>query len=109
MLAPAAQALGQELAARLQQDAAAHPGTAPATRPSRVPCRVAAGDADGWNDDPDYQRLGQALGHDPATLDELVGRSGLSPAALASMLLMLELEGRVEGLPGNRYQRLGPA
>jgi DNA processing protein len=109
MLAPAARALGQELAARLQQDATTHPGTAPATRPSRVPCRVAAGDADGWNDDPDYQRLGQALGHDPATLDELVGRSGLSPAALASMLLMLELEGRVEGLPGNRYQRLGPA
>jgi len=33
-------------------------------------------------------------------------RSGLAPAALSSMLLMLELEGRVAGLPGNRYQRL---
>jgi DNA processing protein len=39
-------------------------------------------------------------------LDELVQRTGLSPAALSSMLLMLELEARVERLSGNRYQRL---
>ena len=58
----------------------------------------------GWRDDPDYRRLLDALGHDPATLDELVRRSGLAAAALSSMLLMLELEGRVAGLPGNRYQ-----
>lgn len=46
------------------------------------------------------------LGHDPTTLDELVQRTGRSAAALSSMLLMLELEGRVESLPGNRYQQL---
>lgn len=88
-LAPAARALGVELAERL-------------ARPD-APAPAGAG---GWRDDPDYQRLLDALGHDPASLDELVQRSGLAAPALSSMLLMLELEGRVAGLPGNRYQRL---
>ncbi len=88
-LAPAARALGVELAERL-------------ARPD-APLPAAGG---GRHDDPDYQRLLAALGHDPASLDELVQRSGLAAAALSSMLLMLELEGRVAGLPGNRYQRL---
>jgi DNA processing protein len=35
-------------------------------------------------------------------LDELVLRIGNSAAALSGMLLMLELEVRVESLPGNR-------
>jgi DNA processing protein len=39
-------------------------------------------------------------------LDELVRRTGQSAATLSSMLLMLELEARIESLPGNRYQRL---
>lgn len=108
VLAPAARALGQELAARLREDAATDHQAKPAAKPSPLPGRTGAMAA-GWSGDPDYQRLREALGHDPATLDELVGRSGFSPAVLASMLLMLELEGRVEGLPGNRYQRLDPA
>jgi DNA processing protein len=91
-LAPAARALGGELAARLA-DAPVAP----------------AASADPGPLDPDLARLRQALGHDPATLDELVARTGLAPAALASMLLMLELEGRIESLPGNRYQHLAPA
>ncbi|WP_426661967.1 DNA-processing protein DprA [Rhodanobacter aciditrophus] len=88
-LAPAARALGVELAERL-----ARPDAPAPTR------------GGGWRDDPDYRRLLDALGHDPATLDELAQRSGLATAALSSMLLMLELEGGVAGLPGNRYQRL---
>ncbi|WP_424682319.1 DNA-processing protein DprA [Frateuria sp. YIM B11624] len=90
-LAPAARALGVELAARLDD--------APARESLPAPRQA----------DPEHDRLRQALGHDPATLDELVTRTGLAPAALASMLLMLELEGRVESLPGNRYQRLASA
>jgi len=86
-LAPAARALGVELAERL-------------ARPD-APAPIRDG---GWRDDPDYRRLLDVLGHDPATLDELVRRSGLAAAVLSSMLLMLELEGRVAGLPGNRYQ-----
>lgn len=92
-LAPAARALGSELALRLSAPAA----TAAAP----------AGAVDGGRHaDPQYQRLLDALGHDPVALDELAGRTGQPAAELSSMLLMLELEGRVGTLPGNRYQRL---
>jgi DNA processing protein len=46
-----------------------------------------------------------ALGHDPATLDALAARTGLSAAELNARLLELELEGRVARLPGGLYQR----
>jgi DNA processing protein len=90
-LTPAARMLGGELAARL--------GSA----------GVAASEGDttsAASDDPAYRDLCGALGHDPATLDELVQRTGQTASALSSMLLMLELQGRVETLPGNRYQQL---
>jgi DNA processing protein len=89
-LVPAARALGAELALRLQE-------------PSAEPIRRSSG---GWRDDPQYQRLMDVLGHDPIALDELSARTGQSAGELSSMLLMLELEGCVEGLPGGRYQRL---
>lgn len=59
------------------------------------------------SEDPDYARLLAAIGHEPAALDELAGRSGLGVAALSSMLLVLELEGRVVA-GGGRYA-LAPA
>jgi DNA processing protein len=46
------------------------------------------------------------MGFDPCSLDELVGRSGLTADALSVMLLHLELDGHVASLPGGRYQRL---
>ncbi len=49
-----------------------------------------------------------ALGHDPVDLDTLSQRTGLDVGTLAAALLALELEERVERLPGNRYQRLAP-
>ena len=55
---------------------------------------------------PDYNRLWQALGHDPTGMDEVVVRSGLTTAELSSMLLALELEGRVAAEHG-RYCRIG--
>jgi DNA processing protein len=48
----------------------------------------------------------EQLGHDPASLDALATRSGLTPERLLAMLLPLELEGRVAQLPGGLYQRL---
>ncbi|MDR3220492.1 MAG: DNA-protecting protein DprA, partial [Candidatus Accumulibacter sp.] len=46
------------------------------------------------------------MGYDPCGLDELLTRSGLAADALSVILLHLELDGRVAGLPGGRYQRL---
>ena len=46
-----------------------------------------------------------ALGHDPATLDALSARTGLSTAELNARLLDLELDGAVARLPGGLYQR----
>ncbi|RZA20408.1 MAG: DNA-protecting protein DprA [Lysobacteraceae bacterium] len=56
--------------------------------------------------DPDYNRLWQALGHDPTGMDQLGERTGLTTAALSSMLLALELDGRVAAEHG-RYSRIG--
>ncbi|MCJ0826160.1 DNA-processing protein DprA [Luteimonas sp. 50] len=54
--------------------------------------------------DPDYKCLWQALGHDPTGMDLLVSRTGLTAAKLSSMLLVMELEGRVVVEHG-RYSR----
>lgn len=54
--------------------------------------------------DPDHKRLWSALGHDPTGLDELVQRTGLTVAELSSMLLVMELDGRVVADNG-RYAR----
>ena len=88
ILAPLARQLGCELAERLDPPALA----------ARVPVC--------WQQDRQYQHLLDTLGHDPTSLDVLCERTGQTVAELSSMLLMLELEGVVKTLPGNRYQRL---
>jgi len=56
--------------------------------------------------DKEYEMLLDALGFEPATIDVLVARTHLPGESVASMLLILELEGRVAALPGGRYGRL---
>jgi len=56
------------------------------------------------DEDTDYAKLWAALGHDPLPIEVLAERSGLTVAALSSMLLLLELEGRVAASHG-RYAR----
>jgi len=55
--------------------------------------------------DKEYEMLLDALGFEPATIDSLVARTELPGESIASMLLILELEGRVAALPGGRYGR----
>jgi DNA processing protein len=57
--------------------------------------------------DEEYDRLISALGHDPATVDELAQQSGLTIGQVSSMLLILELEGKIEALNSGQYARLG--
>ena len=47
-----------------------------------------------------------ALGFEPASIDVLVARTGLPGESIASMLLILELQGRVAPHAGGRYGRL---
>jgi DNA processing protein len=56
--------------------------------------------------DKGYEMLLDALGFEPATLDDLVSRTGLPGDSIVSMLLILELEGCVAALPGGRYDRI---
>lgn len=87
-LAPMAAELGSALRQRLD---------APTSGPAPTP--------DGTNTaDPDYKKLWHALGHDPTDMDQLVLRTGLTTAQLSSMLLLMELEGRVVTAHG-RYSR----
>jgi DNA processing protein len=46
-----------------------------------------------------------ALGDDPADMDTLVARTGMTAEALVAGLVTLELAGRVAPLPGGRWQR----
>ncbi len=57
-------------------------------------------------DDAAYRKLLHTIGHDPVSMDELVAQSGLTIEEVSSMLLILELDGSVEKLPGGRYARL---
>lgn len=77
-----------------KQDLVEQPGQAPADdlRPPGL--------------DKDYEILLDALGFEPASIDQLVERTGIPSSNLASMLLILELEGRVGPHAGGRYMRL---
>lgn len=90
-LGPAARALGADLKTRLEA--------------AEVPVRAASNEASRAQD-PDYKTLLAALGNAPVALDELVTSTGLTPAALSSMLLLLELEGQVASAGNGRWQRL---
>jgi DNA processing protein len=57
-------------------------------------------------DAPEYRNVLNSLGFEPRSITDLAGDSGLTAAELSSMLLVLELEGFVEALPGGRYSRL---
>jgi DNA processing protein len=56
--------------------------------------------------DKDYEMLLDALGFEPASIDDLVTRTGLAAGSVASMMLILELDGRVEARPGALYNRV---
>lgn len=82
------------LAGRLAAELA---GPAPA-------CPAAPADDPGPGAAAGSQRLWRALGHDPVPMDVLVQRTGLTAATLSSMLLAMELDGRIVVEHG-RYAR----
>lgn len=65
--------------------------------------QTAVGGGDGRLADPEYRALVEAMGHDPVAVDQLVQRTGLTVDSVSSMLLILELEGHINALPGGVY------
>lgn len=57
-------------------------------------------------EDPEYASLLETIGHDPTPVDVIVARTGKSADVISSMLLILELQGKVEAAPGGRYARV---
>lgn len=57
--------------------------------------------------DQEYQLLLKCMGFDPAPIDLLIERSGLTAEVVSSMLILLELEGHVSSAPGGIYCRTG--
>jgi DNA processing protein len=55
---------------------------------------------------PEDAALLDALGHDPVDTDALLARLGCPPGELSAQLLVLELAGRIERLPGGLVQRI---
>jgi len=47
----------------------------------------------------------RAMGFDPVSMDQIVQRTGLPAAAIAAQLALFEMQGRVDALPGGRFQR----
>jgi DNA processing protein len=56
--------------------------------------------------DKEYEILLDALGFEPAGIDVLVARTGLPSESVASMLLILELQGHVKPHAGGRFGRV---
>ena len=80
--------------------------------PWRPPAPTAPAAADGpggGNErlDGSAQCVLEAIGHDPVAVDQLVEHTGLTANRLSSILLTLELDGRIEALAGGRYVRTG--
>lgn len=55
------------------------------------------------------ERLYRLLEEGPLHIDELIGRSGLTPSQVASLMLSLVMKGLVEELPGKVFGRRLPA
>jgi DNA processing protein len=92
-----------ESAADVLEELGALLGDPPPQEPaSQVVAAAAANDLD-----PDHASLLDAMGFDPVSVDTLVARTGQSPQAVASMLLLLELEGHVSSVAGGLFTREG--
>ncbi len=61
--------------------------------------------ADTVERDADYESLLATLSYDPASADQLAQHCGLTIDQVSSMLLILELEGKVQVQAGGRYSR----
>jgi len=89
----------EDVLAELKISLAAQLLVTPAGDPAET--RLAAGALD-----KEYKILLDALAFEPASVDSLIERTGMNSESIASMLLILELDGHVAPHPGGRYSRM---
>jgi len=73
--------------------------------PLRTVATISAATASESPLDGDYRILLECFSYDPLPIDALVEQSGLTPAVVSSMLLLLELRGLVVAQSGGLYTR----
>ncbi len=106
MLVESAPEIIDALAAQAAHLATALRGRLTADVPVESPVWSAPGGSDESSAaDPDYARLWRALDHAPVAIDVLAERTGLTVEALSSMLLLMELDGRVAAAHGRYAKR----
>ena len=98
-----------ELAGELRGLLQSCPAHEPEDRSSNGDAAVApeSDDPHPQNDGVNVETLLAAVGYDPVSVDEIVARTNLTTQAISSMLVELELQGRVMALGGGRYSRTG--
>jgi DNA processing protein len=89
-----------QLGAQLKHPAAPPPSRPRLTPPAMMDWPATAAQAP-VADDAALELITERLGPTPVAVDELVRQCHLSAAAVATLLLELELAGRVERHPGN--------
>ena len=110
-LAPVAQTLASALRDRLTVPTTGGGPIAPGRPPPATSATTRAATTptppglSSYCDRPDHQRLWSSLGPDPSSMDQLVQRSGLTAADVSSILLHMELEGRVAAQHGRYFRR----
>lgn len=55
---------------------------------------------------PEHQNILNIIDYDATTIDTIIGKSGLTAEEVSSILLILELEGRIASEPGGYFTRL---
>jgi DNA processing protein len=79
---------------------------APPTPPNATKPAQPAGGHDAADLDVQSAEVLRHMGFDPVGVDDLVARTGLTPEAVSSILLVLELRGHISSIPGGLYVRL---
>ncbi len=92
-LGPVAAEVAAELRLRLQE-------------PEESVVTAAKNQSESLLEDPEYEQMWAALSFDPQSVEKIIRLSGLTPQAVSSMLLMLELQGMVQTHPGGTFSRL---
>ncbi|MGD8346150.1 MAG: DNA-processing protein DprA [Lysobacterales bacterium] len=98
--------LARELETRLGESAAGDESASLASKAGGPDIENGEPNEAPWEHDEEYARLWDCLGYDPAPVDLIIEKSGLTAKAVSAMLLMLELRGMVEAHPGGAYCRI---